>query len=165
VFGAEEQRTTVQGVATFIAPEVLVNSSRSLEVSKYGFQSVTTSAYIVDLDGSSGSHSSSLEIYVADRAQVLVTVKDQDGVPVHNVLVWFNEQQKTTNEQGQVSFTAFEVSWDTDAEITAIKQGYTSDAETVVIVNVDGFPYWMILLVILVVVLIGGIVFFRSRLM
>jgi len=167
VFGAEEQRTTVQGVATFIAPEVLVNTSLAVEVSKYGFQSVTTSAYIVDLDGSSGDHTSSLTIYVAERAleyeQVLVTVKDQEGTLIQDAVVWFNEQQKTTNEQGQVSFTAFEVAWDTTADITAIKQGYTSDAESIVIVNVDGFSYWMILFIITVVVIVGGVAFYRSR--
>jgi len=167
VFGSEEQRTSSQGVVSFTAPEVLTNTTLSLQASKYGFEPVSSSVYVVDLDGSSHTTLPSLVIYVADKVleyeAFTITVKTQQGTMVSDANVWFMEQRKTTDALGQVTFTASEVAWDTQAEILVVKQGCTSASKQIIITNVSGFPYWMILVVVSVVLLVGCLSYFRYR--
>jgi len=62
-----------------------------------------------------------------------VVVTSIGGPVVPDVAVGFNDELKLTDSDGRVYFTAPQVGEDTFYEITAIKEGYTSDNESILV--------------------------------
>jgi nitrous oxidase accessory protein len=63
----------------------------------------------------------------------LVTVKSIPGVPATDAIVEFNDELKTTDANGTVSFSAPQVNEDTFYTITAVKPGYTNASASIMI--------------------------------
>ena len=73
---------------------------------------------------------------VNENTAFTVTIKSDGGTTVQGASVTFNGNTKTTNSNGQVSFTAPSVSADTVYSITATKTGYTGASSTITVKNV-----------------------------
>jgi len=80
---------------------------------------------------------------VNEDTQFIITIKSNGDTLIQSASVTFNGNTKTTNSNGQVSFTAPSVSANTIYSITATKTGYAEASSTITVKNVvtgDGMP-------------------------
>ncbi|MFH1101830.1 MAG: hypothetical protein V1726_07330 [Methanobacteriota archaeon] len=63
-----------------------------------------------------------------------------NGHPIEQALVTFNEENKVTDQNGQVEFISPQVDEDTNTEINASKQGYHYALSSILVVNLDVTP-------------------------
>jgi len=73
---------------------------------------------------------------VDEGTEFNVTVKSMGGTVIPNATVEFNDELKLTDSDGRVYFTAPQVGEDTYYDITATKEGYTGDTETILVKDV-----------------------------
>jgi len=83
---------------------------------------------------------------VDEGTEFNVTIKSIGGTAIPNTTVEFNDELKLTDAGGRVYFTAPMVGEDTFYNITATKDGYTGDSESILVKNVkDDFKTMFIL--------------------
>jgi hypothetical protein len=163
-FNSYEQTTDENGIVSFLAPDVISNEFLLIEANKYGYQSASTSIEILDVDNAT-SESKKLKIcvepIVAENQEFTVTIRDENDNYISNARVLFRGTYLETDYKGQVSFISPDVSWDEKYQIVATKNGYESDSNKITIKNTEDFQYWLIVIAIVVVIIIGFIAYFR----
>jgi len=65
-----------------------------------------------------------------------------------------------TNASGIVVFSTPEVNWDSTYSLLASKSGYDSTSAPVEIKNSEGFRYWYLLILVVIIMVVGIIAFF-----
>ena len=66
-----------------------------------------------------------------------------------------------TDFKGEVILSAPDIGWDEIHKIRATKSGYSSTSAEITIKNVEGFQYWYLIIVIIIISIIGIAAYFR----
>ena len=75
----------------------------------------------------------------------------------------FEDTSYFTDFTGKVIIVAPEVSWDSSFDIVVSRVGYVSAQSVVMVKNVEGFPYWFLVGLIVVILIIGFTTYYRNR--
>jgi hypothetical protein len=163
-FNGELVVTNESGDIWLLAPEVEDTRVFMINASREGF--VPSSAMVevsASTDVGAGVLIVSVVPSVLEGDRFSVTVKTDSGLFVSGARVSFQDTLYYTDYTGSVEIVAPEVSWDDSVEIVVSRVGYVSAASEVVIKNVEGFPYWFIVAVIVVVLIVGVTMYYRNR--
>lgn len=163
-FNAQEQTTDEFGSVSFLAPEVVENTFYALEAQRYGYLPASVTIEIIDGDGGNGASTKQLSIFtvkkISEKESFSILVKDQYGNAVSNVQIKFLGTYSYTDYSGSIIVKAPEVSWDETFTIVATKANYESTSKSIVVINTGGFPYWYLVIAIIIIV-IGVLAFFK----
>jgi hypothetical protein len=163
-FNGEYMVTNESGDIWFVAPAVEETKVFMINASREGF---VPSSAMVEITASNIVGAGALVVSVVpsvlERDRFSVTVKSDSGLFVSGARVSFQGTLYYTDYTGSVEIMAPEVSWDDTVEIVVSRVGYVSSSSEVVIKNVEGFPYWFIVAVIVVVLIVGVTMYYRNR--
>jgi len=162
------KETDVVGEASFFAPLVLNDTFYSIDVSKTGYTSASVFIEVLDTcDTGTDNSSTILQICIAPRIAentlFEILVRDGSGYPLMGVLVSFSGVTKTTNFQGIVQFTAPDVMWDSYESVLATKTGYVSASTRIGIISTQDFPFWPLIILVVLVFGVGVVAYLRFR--
>ena len=164
-FNLEEKLTDINGMVSFVAPNVTSDTFYPIEASKYGYLPATASIEVLNLDGSDGSSSKKLTVHVVKKIleseEFTITVKNDQGNLISDARVNFMDTYYYTDFKGEVAVTAPDVSWDETKDIVVTKSGYDSASAEITIKNSEEFQYWYLVIVIIVILIIGVVAYFR----
>lgn len=164
-FNSEQMITDEDGAVYFVAPEVNSNTFYTVEASKYGYLPTSASVEVINADVSNGGSSNELVIYVVgkimENEEFTVVVRDNKGNLVSNAQVKFMDTYLDTDHAGSVTFTAPDVSWNEIKEIVVTKSGYESASKEITIKSNEEFPYWYLVIAVIIILIIGVVAYFR----
>jgi hypothetical protein len=165
-FQSESQLTSEDGVVSFVAPSVYQNTFYTIEADRVGYLPASTSIEVLNVAGSTeGSKSMVLLVSpsIQENNEFTVTVRNLQGFPISNARVTFLGTTAYTDTTGAATFIAPDVSWDSSYTLLATKSGYESASTEIAIKNNQGFQYWDLVIVIIIILVIGIAAYLRSR--
>jgi len=164
-FNSEQKMTNGHGTVVFFAPNITSTSFYTIEANKYGYQPAFSSVEIINIEDSNGVSSKKLEICVEpiiiENEEFKVIVRDDQGNLIAGVQVTFKGIILITDFKGEVTFSAPDVGRDECPTIRVTKSGYNSDSIKITIKDVEGFEYWYLVIVMIVIAIIGIAAYFR----
>ncbi len=162
-FNSEEKVTSENGTINFIAPNVTIDSFYTLKATKLDYIPATVSIKVLNLDGNLTSRT--IEIFtvplIMENNEFTVTVRNDQGDLLPDARVTFMDTILMTDYKGTVTFSAPNVNWDRVQEILVSKSGFESTSAEITIKNNEGFEYWFLLTIIIIIFIIGLIAFFK----
>jgi hypothetical protein len=160
---SEEKVTGENGTIYFKAPNVTTDAFYTLKAIKFGYIPATVSIQVLNLDGDLTSRK--IEIFIVplimENDEFIITIRNEQGDLLPDARVTFMDTTLTTDYKGTVTFTAPDVNWDRVQEILVSKSGFESTSAEITIKNNEGFEYWLLLMIILIIFIIGLIAFFK----
>lgn len=165
-FNSEQKITNELGAVMFVAPNVTSTSFYLIEASKFGYLPAFSSIEIIYIADSNGGSSTKLEICVEpnimENEEFTVTVRDDQSNLIAGVRVTFKGTSLETDFKGEVTFSAPDVGWgDETHNVRATKSGYNSASAEITIKNIEGFQYWYLIIIVILVLSIGVVAYFR----
>jgi hypothetical protein len=165
-FDDEHNITNDTGVLWLTAPAVEKTKLFMINVSRDGFLPASTTIEIVDIeDTGTGENRLIIAVvpHVLEGEQFEVMVKSGQGTVVTGARVMFEDTSYYTDFTGRIIIVAPEVPWDSTYNIVVSRVGYESAQSVVVVKNVEGFPYWFLVGIIVVILIVGFTVYYRNR--
>ncbi len=164
-FNSEQKMTNEHGAVVFFTPNITSTSFYTIEAGKYGYHPASSSVEIVNIEDSNGMSSKKLEIFVEpiiiENEEFKVIVRDDQGHLIAGVQVTFKGIILVTDFKGEVTFSTPDVGRDEYPTIRVTKSGYNSSSIKITIKDVEGFEYWYLVIVIIVIAIIGVAAYFR----
>ena len=129
--------TNESGEVTILAPIVEQNTIYSIEASKSGYEGNEIQIIVMDSSTTLPALVIDSPTSVSENQSFLVTIRSEEYTqPIEGVTVTFNDKSYSTNDDGEVNFTAPSVGDTTNYVITANKTGYIDAGVTITILNV-----------------------------
>jgi hypothetical protein len=125
-FNGKTNQTNATGVAGFQAPFVTPDANTTLTITalKEGYQSGNRSIFILNIPQLFPMVVSSL---IMENTSFVVTVLSDDGTPVENVTLTYENMNYTTDENGVVTLITPVVPQTKTIRLLVYKQGYLSN--------------------------------------
>lgn len=164
VFNMLEKRSDENGEVYFTAPSVDQDMLYVLSVFKDGYQSGSTLIMVINTTSSLDAFkflSINTPVYVWEKTDFIVTVKDRYGYPVKDAMVSFHGLNRLTDTRGIVVFTAPAVVWDTLLRIRVEKNSYNPSSVSILIRSRFNYPYFYLVVVVSVIMLIGVVYYIK----
>ncbi len=164
-FNLEERKSDSKGTVYFTAPSIQKNVRYTIHAEKTGYIPASFTVTIIPATETADDSARTLFLFVVpavfESEQFTVVVKDAFGIPVSSVYIRFQDTDFMTDAFGTVVLPAPSVDSDEMKTIIARKTGYTSAQETILIKNTSQFPYWFIVVVVLIISAVGIAVYVR----
>jgi hypothetical protein len=156
--------TNESGSTSLIAPAVDDTSVFMINASRDGF---LPSSAMIEVVSSVVSGDDELVVGVVPSVlegdRFIVSVRTVHGSVVSDARISFQDTFYYTNFTGTVEIVAPEVSWDSSEKIVVSRVGYKSAQADVEIRNIEKFPYWFLVSIIVVVLIVGFTMYYRNR--
>lgn len=162
-FISEEKVTHENGTVYLTAPNITADAFYTLNATKYGYIPATVSIQVLDIYGDSTPRTIEIFIipFIMENNEFTVTIRNEHGDLLSDAKVTFMDTTLITDYKGTVTFVAPDVNWDRVEEILVSKSGFESISAEITIKNNEGFEYWLLLLIIVIIFIIGLIAFFK----
>ncbi len=131
-----DETTDSKGFLVFTAPSVFMDREYYIYAIKKGYNFAESKITI--RDKSSNQQKLTIETVINESDVFYVTVKDENSIPLGEVTLTFNSEEKLTSENGTVSFTAPNVTIDTFYSIESTRYGYLPASASIEVINLDG---------------------------
>lgn len=142
IFDHSTYITDKDGKVSLIAPLIINDKSYDIIVQKKGFEPDTTKINIINIP-SQLEINAPTSVYEGTYFGVMI-IADNQSIP--DAFVEFNGIVKLTSPNGSVSFTAPQLTEDTDFEIHAFKYGYLDASSIITILNSIATPMIMFIM-------------------
>jgi len=164
-FNLKEKITSENGTVYLIAPNVTTDTFYTVKATKLDYTPATISIQVLNLDGNSIPRLIKIFVipYIMENEEFTVIVRNEHGELLPDARVKFIDTTQITDFKGTVIFTAPDVNWDRMQEILVTKFGFDSASVEITIKNNEGFEYWFLLLIIMIIFIIGLFAFFKYR--
>ena len=162
-FNSEEKLTNENGIISFTAPNVTIDTFYSIESTRYGYLPASASIEVINLDGGETSRKIQIHIvpYIMENEEFTVTIRNNQGDLLSGARVTFMDISLYTDFKGTATFTAPDVNWDRIQEILVTKSAYESTSAEITIKNDEEFQYWYLVIIVITILIIGIIAFFK----
>lgn len=167
LFNSEQQITEENGIVFYTAPNVTMNTLYDILANKYGYLPASVSIEILNQDDTNGVSNNTFKLCfppnVMENDNFTIIVKNEQDDLIYGAQVIFMDITKYTDYKGSVSFNTPDINWDEIQEILVTKSNYESISVEINIINKEEFQYWFLLIVILIIIFVGFISFFKYR--
>ncbi len=133
-----DETTDSEGISVFIAPSVFMDKEFYIYAVREGYNFAEGTITVRDRNDDQEKLYVDIENVVNESKVFYVTVKDSSNIPLQDVTVAFNLEEKLTDINGMVSFVAPNVTSDTFYPIEASKYGYLPATASIEVLNLDG---------------------------
>jgi hypothetical protein len=164
-FNGEYEVTGESGDTWLSAPVIDDSQLFMINASRDGYLPSSTMVEVFVDEGGEGTDVLVVGIVpsVLEGDRFIISVRTGQGMVVSGARVSFQDTLYYTDYTGTVEIVAPEVSWDSSVDIVVSRMGYISAKSEVLIKNLEGFPYWFILAIIIVILIVGFTVYYRNR--
>lgn len=133
-----EELTDNNGILEIIAPSVFFDREYYIYAIKQGYNFAEERITVRNQDSAQEKIIMEVENYVNESEIFYVTLKDEKRILLNGVSVVFNSEEKITNENGVVAFTAPNITEDTFYLISSNKYGYVPASASIEVINKAG---------------------------
>jgi hypothetical protein len=119
-----DETTDSQGILEFSAPAVFLDRECFIYAIKEGYNFAENKITVRDMKLKQEKLTIETKNTINESETFYITTKDEQGIPIKEVTVRFNQEWKFTDENGKVSFLAPKVDNTTFYTIEANKYGY-----------------------------------------
>jgi hypothetical protein len=163
LFHGEEKVTNNEGFVFLTTPNVTTDTFFTIQATKIGYIPASVSIQVLNVDGNLSSRVIKIFTvpYILENEEFIVTIRTENGDVLPDVRVTFMGTTLQTDYKGTVTFSSPDVTWDSTQEIIVTKSGFESKSTNITIINNQGFEYWFLLIVIMIILIIGLIAYFK----
>jgi len=129
--------TDSEGISSFIAPSVFMDRQYYIYAIKEGYNFAEKTITVRDRNVDQEELTIISDTLVNDSELFYITIKGSDNLPLQDVKVTFNFEEKLTDEDGIVSFVAPNVTSDSFYSIDASKYGFLPASTSIEVINLD----------------------------
>jgi len=129
--------TDSEGISSFIAPSVFMDRQYYIYAIKEGYNFAEKTITVRDRNVDQEELTIISDTLVNDSELFYITIKGSDNLPLQDVKVTFNFEEKLTDEDGIVSFVAPNVTSDSFCSIDASKYGFLPASTSIEVINLD----------------------------
>ena len=133
-----DESTDSKGIVEFTAPSVFMHREYYIYAIKKGYNFAEGKITVRERSSNQEKLTIEIETVINESDVFYVTIKDESNIPLGEVTVLFNSEEKLTSENGAASFTAPNVTIDTFYSIESTKYGYLPASTSIEVINLGG---------------------------
>lgn len=131
-------QTDSEGILVFTVPSVFMDREYYIYALKEGFNFAEKTITVRDRPADQGELTIVSDTLVNELEIFYIMIKNSEDLPLQDVIVTFNSEEKVTDEDGIVSFVAPNVTSDAFYSIDARKYGFLPASTSIEVINLDG---------------------------